>query len=146
MPPVVIIVQFPQQGHKSLSLTQQVYSNSLPHGITLSDGSKTQVIFDCAHMYEKLVNQNLNYVYTRAQSPTGIRLFGKASSSLYAIIWAMSILANVGYFRHLDSGTRKKNQRLGYQGFFAPVFFKQGQNIAFQYGGLFFLLVQSLCK
>ena len=24
-------------------------------------------------MYEKLVNQNLNYVYTRAQSPTGMR-------------------------------------------------------------------------
>ena len=38
-----------------------------------SDGSKTQVIFDCAHMYEKLVNQNLNYVYTWAQSPTGMR-------------------------------------------------------------------------
>ena len=36
MPPVVIIVQFPQQGHKSPSLTQQVYSNSLPDGITLS--------------------------------------------------------------------------------------------------------------
>ena len=38
-----------------------------------SDGSKTQVIVDCAHMYEKLVNQNLNYVYSRAQSPTGMR-------------------------------------------------------------------------
>ena len=28
---------------------------------------------DCAHMYEKLVNQNLNYVYTRTQSPTGMK-------------------------------------------------------------------------
>ena len=36
MPPVVIIVQFPQQGYKSPSLTQQVYSNSFPHSITLS--------------------------------------------------------------------------------------------------------------
>ena len=31
-----------------------------------SDGSKTEVIVDCAHMTEKLVNQNLNYVYTWA--------------------------------------------------------------------------------
>ena len=56
-----------------------------------SHGLKTQVIVDCAHMYEKLVNQNLNYVYTRAQSPTGMRFIREAFSSLYAIILAMSV-------------------------------------------------------
>ena len=54
-----------------------------------SHGLKTQVIVDCAHMYEKLVNQNLNYVYTRAQSPTGIRF--NRELARYAIIWAMSV-------------------------------------------------------
>ena len=118
MPPVVIIVQFPQQGHKSLSLTQQVYSNSLPHGITLSDGSKTQVIFDCAHMYEKLVNQNLNYVYTRAQSPTGMRLY------LYELTQAISGIQIVERERKREPEKEKSEVRL--LGIFCSCFFQTG--------------------